>query len=102
MRSRLHPIKTRQNFEIFVMRVTSATRHKNTRKPTRRPRVFHIERSVHRGSGEVSMPVAKKKNEDWVNSPRDALRGDGRSLDDDLEAQQLKVKSCRLPSVDGQ
>jgi len=54
------------------------------------------------GSGEVSMPVAKKKNEDWVNSPRDALRGDGRSLDDDLEAQQLKVKSCRLPSVDGQ
>jgi hypothetical protein len=83
--------------------VTSATRHKNTRKPLAlRPRVFHIERSVHRGSGEVSMPVAKKKNEDWVNSPRDALRGDGRSLDDDLEAQQLKVKSCRLPSVDGQ
>lgn len=37
------------------------------------------------------MPVTKKKNEDWVNSPRDALRGDGRSLDDDLEIQQLKT-----------
>ena len=43
------------------------------------------------GYDEVSMTVAKKKNEDWVNSPRDALRGDGRSLDDDLEIQQLKV-----------
>ena len=43
------------------------------------------------GYDEVSMTVAKKKNEDWVNSPRDALRGDGRSLDDDLEIRQLKV-----------
>ena len=67
------------------------------RKPRGNPAGKSHKRGVHLymppgvGYNEVSMTVAKKKNEDWVNSPRDALRGDGRSLDDDLEIQQLKV-----------